>query len=93
MFEVDGSMGYRDVMGGNRNSNRAGCRVPGATASKKPCETIVDGRKRHGLYQAACLAVASAKAGGTQNNSIPATRQIQSHIPGGANVPVVEVRP
>jgi hypothetical protein len=22
MFEVDGSMGYRDVMGGNRNSNR-----------------------------------------------------------------------
>jgi hypothetical protein len=25
MFEVNGSMGYRDVMGGNRNSNRAGC--------------------------------------------------------------------
>jgi hypothetical protein len=32
--------------------------------------------KKHGLYQAACLAVASAKAGGAQEDPILATRQI-----------------
>jgi hypothetical protein len=80
MVDADGVAGYCDSMGGNRKSKQASqfrvrSNVTGATASKKPCRRIMRVRGICSLCQAACLAVASAKAGGSQENPIPASRR------------------